>query len=514
MSLRVRRWLVATITLALCIALASCSSHASSGSTEKSDNNSSLTIAIGTLLTLDPAFARGSGTDLSILSQIYSSLTTLNPSNQVVGDLATKWVQTKPTQWTFTLRSGAKFDDGEPLDASTVVWNYERMMDPSLNATANTNLDLIKSVTAVNATTVVFNTKAPWLDLPRRMSWFFFLPPVWTKTHNPKIEAMPSGPYNLVSWNPTSKVVLKRNPNYYGTKPAFENVTYLVLPDDAMKLAALQSGEVDAAFGVDPVDMPELQSNSQFNVGSTEGTTVAELRFNTQQGQPTADVRVREAINYAINREAITESIYRGLVKPAATEVLPPGYDGYDSQLQPWPYDPAKARELLKEAGYGSGLNLTLATTGEANYVGAPEASQAIASQLGQVGIHVTIKTVAGADWTSFLRQVKTAPQMVFLGYTSQSGSANELLGQFISSAPYTWGPVPQAYDNAVAAANSAPTKAAETAAIHTALKVALDTAQVAWLWPLPQTYVVNKNLSWTPRADQWIKASDFKPAQ
>lgn len=472
-----------------------------------------VTVAVDPLMTLDPAFARGSGSDLSVISQIYSSLTTINEDGDLVGDLATKWEAVSPSEFRFTIREGAKFKNGKALDAGVVAWNIERMKNPETKATANTDFELIESATAPNPTTLVIKTTKPWVELPRRLSWMFLLEPEWTKTHNPKTEANPSGAYDLVSYNPAAAVVLKRNPDYYGKKPEMENVTYKVIPNTATRIAGLRSGELDGSFRIDAVDLAQLESLPDYRVGAQAGRMTHVLRFHMAH-KAVSDVRVRQAINYAINKDGITRSIYRGLVKPATTQVLSPFNDGFNKDFQAVPYDKAKAQQLLKDAGYGNGLDLTIGVTAEAGYIQAVQATQAIAAQLKEVGINLTIKTVPGNSWVTFLRDKENAPDLVYLGYVSQSNSSNELLTHFTTQGPYSWGPVPKAFDDAVAAAKSASTAEEQVAAIRKASQVMLDEMQVVYLWPQPQTFAIKKDISWKVRSDDWVKAYDIKPAK
>lgn len=471
-----------------------------------------LTIAIDPLITMDPAFARGTGQDLSILSQLYSSLTTFNPQGEVVGDLALEWSTTDAKEYTFKLREGVKFANGEALDAAAVVWNIERMKNPETKATANTDFNLIESATAVDPTTLVIRTTAPWVDLPKRLSWFFLIAPQWASENNPKVDVNPSGPYSLIDYDLSSHVTLKANPDYYGDAPGFEDVTYRVVPNTATRISGLKSGEIDVSLRIDAVDIPQLQGLPNYDVGAIGGRRVHVLRFNTNR-DAVSKLQVREAINFAINKELITKAIYRGMTAPAKSQVLNPADSGFNPDLEAWPYDPEKAKALLAEAGYADGLELTIGVTGEAGFIQAIQATEAIASQLAEVGIKLNIKTIPGNTFVSFLRDEENAPDLVYLGYVSSSNAQAELMGQFASPAPYTWGPVPAGYDEAVVAAKTAPNEEEQAKNVRLAAQIAADDAMLVYLWPQPQTYAVSDKVEWTIRADDWVKATDMTPA-
>jgi len=472
----------------------------------------SVTVGIEPLTTLDPGKGRATRGDLAISSQIYSSLTSVDEDGKLVGDLALEWTQTAPTEWTFKLRDDAFFEDGSPLDADVVAWNLNRMLKgPDAPMPAATGMRLIADVVAKDATTVVFTTSEPFLDLPRRLAWTYFIEPGWAQTHDPATEAMGSGPYTLVSWDPAGDVVLELNEKYYGNKPAVPHATYRVIPNEATRLAALRGGELDAAFGIDPLSVGQLQSEDSLNVGAIDANKMQTMRIN--MGAPHMDdLRVRQGGNYAINKEAITKSVYAGLVGPGSTQILGPLYDGFEPDRKPWPYDPEKARALLAEAGLSDGITIRLGTA-ETGYVGAAQATQAIAAQLGQVGINVEIETIPYANWVKYLRD-PNGPALTFLAWGSQSVSTPEILAQLVSGAPYAIGPVPAAYDAAVAAATGASDEATKLAEIAKALQVTEDEAMTVFLWPQPQTYAISKKLDWKVRMDDWVRVYDIRPAQ
>jgi len=471
-----------------------------------------VTVGIEPLTTLDPGKGRATRGDLAISSQIYSSLTSVNEDGTLVGDLALSWEQTAPTEWTFNLRDDAFFADGSPVDANVVAWNLDRMLKgPDAPMPAATGMRLIAEVTAKDAKTVVFTTSEPFLDLPRRLAWTYFIEPKWAEEHDPSTEAMGSGPYTLVSWDPAGDVVLKLNENYYGPKPAIPNATYRVIPNEATRLAALRGGELDAAFGIDPLSVGQLQAEDSLSVGAIDANKMQTMRINF--GAPHMDdLRVRQAINYAIDKDAITKSVYAGLVGPGSTQILGPLYDGFEANREAWPYDPEKARALLAEAGLSDGITIRLGTA-ETGYVGAAQATQAIAAQLGQVGIKAEIETIPYANWVRYLRDPE-GPALTFIAWGSQSVSTPEILAQLVTGAPYAIGPVPAAYDAAVAAATGAADEATKLAEIAKALQVTEDEAMTVFLWAQPQTYAISRKLDWKVRMDDWVRVYDIHPAQ
>lgn len=482
---------------------------ASAGEGESSSASSQITIGIEPFVTLDPGQGRAPRGDLAIISQLYSSLTTVNADGELVGDLALDWEMVSENEWVFDLRDDAQFEDGTPVNAEVVKWNLERLLDPENAMAAASNMQLIEAVTAPSEYQVSFTTTAPFLDLPRRLAWTYLLEPNWAGANDPSLSAMGSGPYSLVSLDTDGDTVLVRNEKYYGEKAGFKDVTYRVVSDENSRLAGLKSGELDLALGLDPLTIKQLQGTENLEAGAIDANKMQTLRINTA-APFMDDLRVRKALNYAIDRESITKSIYNGLVEPGSTQLLGALYDGFDKSRHAWPYDPKKAKKLLAEAGHSDDITLRLGVA-ETGYVGASQASQAIADQLAQVGITVEIETIPYAKWVEYLRD-ENGPALTFIAWGSQSISSPEILFQLHSSAPYGIGHANAEYDQAVTAANGAATPEDKLAAIRQAVDIVEDQALTVYLWPQPQTYARSTEVDWKVRMDDWVRASDAKP--
>ncbi len=466
-------------------------------------------LAIDMVATLDPAQARATGGNLSVLSQVLSSLTTLDADGRLVGDLATRWDVLSATQLRFALNLKARFQNGKALDAAVVAWNVQRMMDPATKTTANTDLDLIERVEVVDPQTVVFHTRSPWLELPQRMSWMFMLEPEWTRTHNPKVEVNASGAYRLTSFDPGEDIVLEPNPDFHGRAPALQAVVYRGIGSAAARIAGIRGGEIDATLRIDPIDLAQIQGLPDYTVGAKEGQRYHVLKFHFGH-KPLADVRVRQAINYAIDKAAITKAVFRGYVGPGTTQVLNEQTPGFNTSYKPWPYDPVKAKALLAEAGYAGGLALTLKTSVEGSSLAVSPIVQIIAAQLAQIGIKLQVVLLPYAAFLALRTQPELAPDFTYAGYVSQSNSATKLFGQYGSKGPYAYGPMPPAFDRAVEVERQATNADAQATDIRAASQAMLDDVLEVFLFNQPQTFAVSKRLRWTARTDDWIKASEM----
>ncbi len=462
------------------------------------------------LLSLDPAVAGTLRADLSVVASIYTSLTKVDNDGKLVGVLAKSWSRSADNVWVFDLRDDIKFANGAKLNAGVVKWNMDRVLGIKDASWIVASMRQIETVTALADDKVAFTLKAPDVEFPRRLAGIFFLEPEWAKTNNPAVSAMGSGPYKLVSFNPETGVFLEASDTYAGTPPAFRKVNMRVVVDTAARVNGLKAGEIDTAAVLDVQDLKQLEEDPNLIVGVKPTTRVQIIRFNTLI-KPMDDVRVRKAINYAINKEAITKALFRGLVAPAASQILTTLHEGYNTDLKPWPYDPDKAKQLLAEAGYPNGFDVEM-VYGKGTYVGAELAAQVVVGQLARVGIRAQLNIIPASLHAQRAASDQQAA-MTWFGYADTATVASETLTYLGGTHNQTRGPVPAAYNAAVQAARSALTTEAEMAAVKTATRVAADEAMAVFLWDLPQTFAESKKVVWDIRRDDWTLPYDVRPA-
>lgn len=485
--------------LALAFGLALTGGGALAGKAEDS-----LTIAVTSFGTNDPGASRGG----FVVGNVYSALTRIDDAGAVVGELAESWEAEEGAKvWTFRLRPGARFADGSPLDAEAVVWNVERVRDPANALANNRNLETLTGAEALDAATVRFTTSEPYLDLPRRFSMFHFLPKGWNEGNNAAVATISSGAYELVEFENNTRAVFRRNDAHFGDKAAIGRIVAQGVTNPATLLNQLRAREVDVAFNVEPFLIPQVKAFGGYQAGAVPNNNQQILRIN-QNNPALRDPRVRKAISLAIDRKAITDSVYLGLIEPGPTTVLGPLFKGYDGSLTPSAYDPAEARRLLAEAGHEKGLKLELAYA-TAGFVGAPAASQAIAAQLGAVGITTTTRAVPSTRWTEFMFDKTDPADLIFVRYSDLSVSSPTILEQFKTAAPQTRGPASAEYDAAVDAAKNAATEAEQVEHVRKALSFLRDENLVVYLWPNIRTYVIAEGVDWPVRQEDTLRFSD-----
>ncbi len=504
------------VTLAAALALAGCASGAEPSATTSASasGRDTITIALpGPLVSsLDPRDGGSIRLDASLHSAVYSSLTTIDPELEVVGDIATAWEQAEDgLSWTFTLRDDVAFENGDPLDADVVAWNINDVIG---NKTASlATLSAVTDAEAIDPTTVVIRTSKPFLELPRKLTTFYFIDPVWAQDpgNDTKTTANASGPYSVVSYDPQAEVVLTRNDSYHGTAPDFENARYVVIPTAAGRLAALQTGEIDLSIVLEPQDLALIEGASNLVVGSIESNRNQVLRFNTLR-PPFDDQQVRLALNYAVDKEAIAQSVLKGLVEPSKGQIINELYSGFDPSLKAYPYDPEKAKELLAEAGYDESNPLVFDLDySPGSYVGVELTAQAIQQQLAEIGVTVNFNVL---EWSAWVKSAgsEEGPTSTFVGYSSGDNSNYQILGYFKTGFVQNHANDP-VYDELVDAIDAAPTVEEQIDATRKAVERSHEWAQMLWLFPQPQTYAHAADLTWVPRPDDWLRPQDVHPA-
>jgi len=276
--------------------------------------------------------------------------------------LAEKFERIDAKTWKFTLRKDAKFFDGTPVTSEAVKFSLERIIDPKTKSRLLVYFKSVDRVETPDPHTAVLRLKVPdngILNLLQR----------WAHILNPKAKGMDpatvsrepqcSGPYVLKSWTKGQKMVFEANPNWWGNskypnRP--KDLTLRRIQESTTRVKALLAGEVDVITGVMPHFVPQIKSDPKVDVASIPSVRIMYMGFFTMHGGPFADKRVRQAVNHAVNSEAIVRSFLGGFADPWQQMLHPWMYSGYDPKMTWHGYDPAKARQLMKEAGYENGF--------------------------------------------------------------------------------------------------------------------------------------------------------------
>jgi peptide/nickel transport system substrate-binding protein len=367
------------------------------------------------ILTLDP-HSQNHTTSLTIAAQVYEGLVRRAENNQPEPSLATRWTFISPTQVRFELRRGVKFHDGSPFTADDVIFSFARIREPQ--GAMQAYVSGIREIRRVGDHTIDLMLEAPAPLLLQNLVTFCIMSRTWALKNNAvhvedfkakeenhaSRNANGTGPYRLVSWTPDQAVQMVINKDWWDShKGNVTELTYLPIKSAPTRVAALLSGDVDLVTDVPPQDYQRLHGmKADARLKLMEGAEVRTLFFAMDQGSdelressvkgrnPFKDRRVREAMNLALDREAIQRSIMRGLSVPAAL-MVPPGVTGHDAALDtPLKPDPDKARKLLAQAGYPQGFELSLRCPNN-RYVNDEQICQAAVAMWARIGVRVRL---------------------------------------------------------------------------------------------------------------------------
>jgi peptide/nickel transport system substrate-binding protein len=255
----------------------------------------------------------------------------------------------------------------------------------------------------VDPLTIDFFLKVPVGNWPTRTSVVWIVPPKYAKANPDALVTKPvgSGPFVMKSFTPSENVVLTKNADYWGTKPKLDQVELKAIPEDSTRVSSLLAGDIDVAYRVLPDFAKQVESGGKKLVSVPSGQS-ANIFFQTTKGGPLADVRVRQAIDFAIDKEALFKSITQGYGEFLDGQIVGKNSVGWSDKIHARPYDPAKAKQLLAEAGYQNGVTVAFDYP-LGRYYRDKEMAQAISSYLGQVGIKVKQNPMESGAWLNRL---------------------------------------------------------------------------------------------------------------
>ncbi|MCZ4281503.1 ABC transporter substrate-binding protein [Kiloniella laminariae] len=361
---------------------------------------------------LDPA-AVTAVNDFRILVNIYEGLVRYKPGTlEVAPALAESWeISEDGTEYTFRLREGISFHDGAPFNAEAVKFNFDRMLneDHPYHKTGPFPLafffSAVQKTTAVDALTVKFSLNEPYAPFLSNLAYptGLLVSPEAVKEHGEDVGRHPTGtgPFKFVEWISNERVVVDRNDEYWGEAAGVNAVVFRPITDANTRVAEMLAGGIDMMVEVPPTALSQFQSD-EFTIKEQAGPHVWFLILNAKEG-PFADKRVRQAANYAINKEALVNDVLEGTAAVAAGPTPPAFAWAYNKELAPYPYDPEKAKALLAEAGV-EGAELTFfVTEGGSGMLDPVSMGTAIQADLAAVGLDVKIETY---EWNTFLGEV------------------------------------------------------------------------------------------------------------
>ncbi|MDX2223489.1 MAG: ABC transporter substrate-binding protein [Rhodospirillaceae bacterium] len=337
-----------------------------------------------------------------VFTAIYDALTFVDGEGRVTPWLATAWRQTSPTTWEFDLRDGVTFSNGEPFDAAAVVASVDYLTSPAARGdTSASELSSLAGARALDRLTVEIATNVPNPVLHREVSALRIIAPRHWATVGPDGYArapVGTGPFRAERWE-AARISLAAFSGSW-RPPRVDRLEFRALPEMSSRVQGLLSGQIDMAFALRVDEQPLLEAAGH-RLQANRGTGVFTIALNVEQDARFQDVRVRQALNLAIDRAGISRNLLAGKIAPAS-QFTPPNATGYDPDLKPYPYDPDRARALLAEAGYPDGFSFVFeGVMGGAVSDGA--LFQQIAADLAKVGVRMDIRPILLHQLSAFM---------------------------------------------------------------------------------------------------------------
>ena len=397
----------------------------------------SIVVAMGgNPVTLDP---HGSNDQASsrVHRQIYETLIYQTEELELVPALAESWTQVDDLTFEFKLKAGVKFHNGETLTANDVKFTLERALASAFIGHIVGPIDAA-SITVVDDLTIRFSTTQPFAPMLTHLAH----PAMAILNEKAVTEGgedygtnpVGTGPFKFVSWDFDEKVTLERFDDFHGTKALLREVVFRIIPDNTVRTVQLETGEADIIYDIQPTDVSRVDAAPNLTLVRDANLSVTYIGFNVDKA-PFNDVRVRQAINLAVDMEAVVNAVYAGVGSPAKGP-LGPNVFGANMDLEGWDRDLDTARALLAEAGFADGFTTTLWTN---DNLQRRQIAEIVQNQLADVGITVEIVEV---EWTKYLADTAAGlHDMFILGWTTVTADADYgLYALFHSSAVGTPG--------------------------------------------------------------------------
>lgn len=412
----------------------------------------------GDSVKLDPAVITD-GESHRVTAQILEELVDFDgQTTNVRPSLADSWTSSADGKtWTFKLHPGIKFTDGTDFNSDAVVFNFQRWMDTKnpyhkggdftyfhdmfggfKNDPSESTL-VIDDVKAVDPLTVQFTLKTPQGPFLNNLAMFPFSiqSPTAIKKDVDNLFKNPvgTGPFKFVEWVPDDHITVDKNPDYWdkANMPKLDRIIFRVIKDNTARFLELKAGTIQGMEGLNPDDVKAAQSDPNLKVQLRPAMNVAYLAFNFKTQPELAKKEVRQAIAYGVNRQAIVDALYAGTGQ-VASQFLPPSVWGYNPDIKPYAYDPAKAKQLLAQAGVPNGFSMELwyMPVSRPYYPNPKPIAEAFAADLAKIGIKADLKT---EDWSLYTADRKKGKfPFWMLGWTGDNGDPDNFLGVFFGT--------------------------------------------------------------------------------
>ena len=429
-----------------------------------------------------------------------------------------------PTAWEFKLKPGVKFHNGEPVDAEAVKFSLERLVDPKLKLRGATPFAPISHVEIVDSLTVRIHTKAPWpiLDTLVAGPGASILPPKYYRDKDMAYVAknpVGSGPFKFVKWVKDDRIELEANEQYWRGAPRIKKLVFRPIPDDAVRVAALQNGEIDVAVNIPPHLATIIANHNKLFLTTAPSVRTIQLMYYTHQydaqnklvgpyNGPVADKRVRQAMNYAVDVDQIIKTVLDGKGIRVAT-MLTDKHFGFDPQLKPIKQDLNRMKQLLTEAGFPGGVDMVL-NAPQGRYVRDKEVAEAIAGQLTKAGIRTTLRTFEWGNYLNNMGYVHKAGPVWLIGWGTATYDAETVYVPLFRSEKILSNYHNTDFDGMIDQAQTTMDSKRRQELYAKINKLWVDDAAAMPLYQQIDLYGATKRMVWKARGDEALKGYDM----
>jgi len=423
--------------------------------------------------------------------------------------------------WELKIKPGIKFHNGEELTAEVLKFNFDRLLDPKKPLKYSTYFKPIEKVEVTGKYTLKVYTKKPFPLFLTRLTYLWVVPKAYIEEKGADYFAnhpVGTGPYKFVKWVKDQEIVLEANDAYWAGKPKVKRVVFRPIPEASSRVAELLTGGVDIITNLSPEAVPTVNGS-----GVAEARSVPSIRnifivLDVKGEGPLHDPKVRLALNYAVDKEAIVKHVLGGFGVPVGCP-LNPYIFGYDQALcEPFPYDPEKAKKLLAEAGYPNGFTFTMSAP-SGRYLNDRQVAEAVVGQLKKVGVKVDLRI---KEWSTYVKQIlnrKLDTDAWLIGWGNAQFDADNTLFTLLYGGTVPGGPKQSIFsywqdpefDQYVLEAQQIVDQAKRKELYRKALERVRAGAPWIFLHQQKDIYGVAKRVKWQPRPDELLWAFDME---
>lgn len=455
---------------------------------------------------LDPHKANGD-IGANVFRNICENLFFYDENWQVIPVLAESYEQVSETEWTVKLKEGITFSNGEAFNAEAVIWNFKRAASEEFPRQNYAFKKYISEYEAVDELTVKFILSKPDIFFIEHLAEVPLLAPAYSEQIGEEAigsDPVGTGPYVFVSWEADKEIVLEKNPTYWGEEPEIDRIVVRTIPEAATRVAEMINGTVDIIMNVQYESTEMLQNANNISVVPKKMNRIEYIAYNTYDwaGCPALQNKlVRQALNYAVDVQAIIDNIMGGFGERAST-LWRSDYDGYDETLaNAFTYDPEKAKALLAEAGYPDGFDLVLMTDVD-NHAKAQEVTEAVGAYLTAIGINVEVQVLD--DTTAYAiivngQEAKQCPPMFDWNWGAKPNLYESTLTGVLHSTGMSSYNLVEGYDAIIDSLLAETTKEGRAPYIQQIQQLMVDDPACLYLFRLYDIYAVNNRIDWNP---------------